>query len=289
MPGVMFDTVAVLGLGLIGGSFALEVQQKKLVNRVIGYDSSKAHCESAEQLGLADQAFTEWNDHLSQASLVVIAVPVRAVVSVMETLHPWLSSETIVTDVGSVKGPIVQLMKERYHRLCFVGGHPIAGAETFGPQSARMGLFDGKNFILTPTTNTNLKALEKIKQLWSAIGSTVHEMSANQHDLIFGKVSHLPHLLAYATVEAIGEGDSPEILGFFGAGLKDFSRIAASSPEMWADIFLENQANLLNSLQDFSQILDEMRKAICEEDRTTLVKLLSRSKQLRDEWISSRV
>ncbi|MBF0287971.1 MAG: prephenate dehydrogenase/arogenate dehydrogenase family protein [SAR324 cluster bacterium] len=285
----MFDTIAVIGLGLIGGSFSLDAQQRKLVNRVVGYDASEAHCQTAEELGVVDQAFTEWNDHLSQSTLVVLAVPVRAMVSVMETLHPWLHADMIVTDVGSVKAPVVQLMREQYPNIYFVGGHPIAGAETFGPSSARIGLFKGKNVILTPTANTNAQALEKVRQLWSAVGSNVHEMTADRHDLIFGKVSHLPHLLAYATVEAIGEGDSPEILSFFGAGLKDFSRIAASSPEMWADIFLENQANLLNGLQDFSQILDEMRKAICKEDREVLVKLLTRSKKLRDEWISSKV
>lgn len=284
----MFDTIAVIGLGLIGGSLALDIKHFKLANKILGYDNSPEHCKSAEQLGLVEQAVSANFQKLSEVELVILASPVRALPSIMRAIHPWLRPQTIVTDVGSVKGPILQVMQQpEYSNIRFVGSHPISGSEMFGPQSARQGLFESKKFIVTPTAETSPEALERIKQLWQAIGSNVYEMEADLHDRIFSEVSHLPHLLAYATIEAIGTSNTPDSLRYFGAGLKDFSRIAASSPVMWADIFLDNQ-HLLSSLARFRQTLDKFEKLIREQDRETLIDSLTHSKELRDHWISSK-
>ncbi len=283
----MFDTIAVIGLGLIGGSLALDIKKAKLAKRIVGYDVSPAHCESAERLGIVDQAFPAWNHQLSQVELLVVAVPVGSLAQVIEQLIPWLSPHTIITDVGSVKKPILEFMeRQNYQNIYFVAGHPISGGENFGPESAKIGLFKNKKLILTPTENTHPPALEKVKQLWQVLESDLHEMTADLHDFIFSRVSHLPHLLAYAAVEAIGAKDSPEILGFFGGGLKDFSRIAASSPVMWADIFLENDSHLLQGIQNFQQILAKMEKAIREKNRPALIEYLDHAKKLKDEWIT---
>lgn len=281
----MFDAVAVVGLGLIGGSLALDIKRFKLAKTLLGYEKNPAHCETAQHLGLVHQAFVGSNEELSKAELVILAAPVGSLPSVMEQIHPWLRPQTIVTDVGSVKSPILKILHQpRYSNIRFVGGHPISGSEHFGPQSAREGLFAGKKFIATPTEQTSGEALEKVKNLWQAIGSEIYEMEADLHDRIFAEVSHLPHLLAYATIEAIGTGKTPNILSYFGAGLKDFSRIASSSPVMWADIFLENP-HLLASIEHFRHTLEKLETSIRQKDRETLMDCLKHSKELRDHEI----
>lgn len=283
----MFKSAAIVGLGLIGGSFALDLKRVKAVEQIFGYEKNLTNCQKAVEVGIADQAFQEWNDKITQADLVVLAVPVGANQVVMETLHPWIRPESIVTDVGSVKTPILELMTKTYPQLTFVAGHPISGGETFGPTSARTHLFENKKFILTPNSHTGNHALNQIQQLWERLGSIVHIMDADTHDKIFASVSHLPHLLAYAAIDALGHADSPDILGFFGGGLKDFSRIAASSPQMWADIFLENQTHLLDILQKFRNTLDVLESAISSQDHQTLKTHLAESKKLRDDWITA--
>ena len=281
----MFDTVAVIGLGLIGGSLALELKRLKLVDHILGYDVDVDHCKKAEMRGLADQVFNGWNDKLFSADLLVIAIPVGQVSLVVEQCHQWLNPRTIVTDVGSVKKPILVTM-QNYPAINFVGGHPIAGSENFGPENAKTGLLKDKNFIVTPTDDTSPQALEIVKKLWSAVGCQVHEMDAELHDKIFASVSHLPHLLAYATIEAIGTSGTPEILKYFGAGLKDFSRIASSSPLMWADIFIENRDHLLATVNHARQIIEKMETLVREQNHLGLMELLARSKNLRDSWIN---
>ncbi len=282
------NTICVIGLGLIGGSCALEIKTRNLAHHILGYDKYEKNCQEAESLGIVDQAFFSWNDALAEASIVILAVPVRSMIPVFQQIHPYLSPQTIVTDVGSVKAPILQFMNQipvkNFH---FVAGHPIAGSEAFGPGSARLGLFAKKKFILCPDDTTDHDALQQIRFLWEQLESVVYEMEAEQHDFIFSEVSHLPHILAYASISAIGQSGCPESLEYFGAGLKDFSRIAASSPEMWADIFLENP-HLLKSIQRFQTILEAMETAIHNQDRQSLIEQLNYSKTLRDQWITNK-
>ena len=282
----VLETVAVIGLGLIGGSFALDLQRLGLAKRLIGYDNNPKHCEEAQRLGIVSYASSDLDDVLSEAEFVLLAIPVGSVSKTAAELRKWLKRDAILTDVGSVKESIVKLMhQEEYQHLRFVGGHPIAGSEQFGPSSARTHLFDGKALILTPDEDTDSEALALVRQIWERLGGKVLEINPSEHDYIFAWVSHLPHLLAYASIKAISEAKHPEILSHSGAGLKDFSRIASSSPEMWADIFLENKTCLLSCLQGFRNTVEQVQDAIVEGDRSRLVSLLRESKDSRDRWV----
>lgn len=280
------ETIAVIGIGLIGGSFALDVQRKKLAKNILGYDHSQENCRTALKQGIVHHSFDQYGDSLKQADLVLLAVPVQSFSSVLSQIIPFLRSGTIITDVGSVKRPLLKLMKQpQYRSLRFVGGHPIAGSEKNGPASSHGSLFEGKKFILTPDETTDRQALAKVRHIWEQIGSRIIEMDPKSHDKIFAWVSHLPHLLAYASIKAISDSDTPEILNYSGAGLKDFSRIASSSPEMWADIFLENQQYLLPTLQSFNDTIQQLQHLIKVQDRQKLLSLLENAKSARDQWV----
>ena len=283
----MFKSIAVIGLGLIGGSFAKDVRRLGLSHRIVGFDQSASHRRDALALGLVNEACSTFEGNLSGVQLIMIAVPVREVPAVMGELLPWLPSGVIVTDGCCVKAPMIALMSEvRFKDVRFVGGHPIAGAEQFGPAAAREDLFKGKRFIITTTESTDTEAKETVYKLWQALGSEVQEMAATYHDFVFGEVSHLPHLLAFTTINAIARSAEPDVLKHHGAGLKDFSRIASSSPKMWADIFLDNRDNMLEGIKRFEEVLHELSNMIKAEDREGIQQVLSDAKNLRDKHIS---
>ncbi|MGA1164819.1 MAG: prephenate dehydrogenase [bacterium] len=223
---------------------------------------------------------------LRDADLVILATPVSSFPQVLHSIRPQLGSHTLVSDVGSVKSPLLSTIQD-YPELIprFVGGHPIAGGERFGPPSARTHLFEGKRFILTPTDATPLEVTQRLQILWEALGSKVAVMNAAQHDQIFAAVSHLPHLIAYASIQAIIGSDQEEVLQFSGAGLKDFSRIASSSPEMWTDIFLENREHLLPRLRHLKQLLGQLDDHLEHANREKLQQFLQQAKFARDQWI----
>ena len=173
----------------------------------------------------------------------------------------------------------------KYKKIRFVGGHPIAGSENFGPAAAKQDLFYGKRCILTPEEKTDKDLILVVRRFWESLGAKVSEMDAESHDQMFASVSHLPHILAYACIQAISNTDSQEVLGHSGAGLKDFSRIASSSPQMWADIFLENQENLLPRVNAFNEVLSELEETIKKNDKRKLIEILALSKTARDQWM----
>lgn len=281
-----FRTLAVVGLGLIGGSFALDVKRLGLAQKIIGYDQNPDHCAQALELGLVDTASPDLDESLRTAELVLLAVPVRALPNVAAQLLPFWNPKAILTDTGSVKSPLLKAMRNaKFSEVCFVGGHPIAGGERFGPEAAIPELFCGKRFILTPEAQTKSVVADRVRNLWTALGAEVLEMAASAHDQIFAAVSHLPHLLAYASIDAIVRSDHPEALAYSGGGLKDFSRIASSSPEMWADIFLDNPTLLLDRVRVFRATLDTLTAAIISGDRDRILKLLKNAKESRDRWM----
>ncbi|MGK5094732.1 prephenate dehydrogenase/arogenate dehydrogenase family protein [Deltaproteobacteria bacterium TL4] len=280
------ETVAIVGLGLIGGSVALDLQRLGLVKRLVGYDQRQDHCQQALEHGLVHYASPQWDAELTQAQLVILSVPVGAFEVVVAQIREYLAPGVILSDVGSVKSPLLALMKKAENQhINFIGAHPIAGSEHYGPTSARIRLFEGRKLIITPDSSSNPEALSLVRTLWEHLGSNVIEMDAESHDEVFAWVSHLPHLLAYASIKTIAAADHPEILSFSGAGLKDFSRIASSSPEMWADIFMENQSYLLAHLAQFEQILTQLKTTIQQRDRDSLVELLFAAKNSRDHWV----
>ncbi len=282
-----FGALAVVGLGLIGGSFARDVRRLGLADQLIGYDNNTAYREEISSLNLVDYFAAAPDEKLAEAELVLLAVPVKAFTEVLAQIRPHLSASAIVTDAGSVKSPLLKIMSApEYAEMRFVGGHPIAGSENFGPCAAQEKLFSGKRFILTPSAKTEYDVVERVRGLWESLGAAVSEMDAETHDKMFASVSHLPHLLAYASIQAIANSETPDVLGHSGAGLKDFSRIASSSPEMWADIFLENSHNLLLRINTFKNALAALEDAVRDKDKQKLVELLTQAKNERDRWMS---
>ena len=284
---IPFRAIAVVGLGLIGGSFARDVRRLGLAKQIIGYDNNTSYRKEINSLNLVDYLAAAPDEKLREIELVLLAVPVKSFKEVLTKIRPHLSSTAIVTDVGSVKSPLLKIMSTpEYLEICFVGGHPISGSEHFGPRAAQEKLFSGKRFILTPSETTDHDVVERVRGLWESLGAVVSEMDAETHDKMFASVSHLPHLLAYASIQAIANSDTPNVLGHSGAGLKDFSRIASSSPEMWADIFLENSQNLLLRINTFKKVLSDLEDAVRDEDKQKLISLLTQAKNERDRWMS---
>ena len=281
-----FEAIAIVGLGLIGGSVARDVRRLGLARQILGYDNNEEYHKEIKSGKLADYLSDVPDKKLAQAELVVLAVPVKSFKEVLPVILPNISSTAILTDTGSVKSPLLKMMcSPEYKKTRFVGGHPIAGSEYFGPAAAQQNLFSGKRCILTPGEKTYKDWIRVVRRFWESLGAKVSEMDAESHDQMFASVSHLPHLLAYACIQAISNTDTQEALGHSGAGLKDFSRIASSSPQMWADIFLENQENLLPRVSAFNEVLKAIEENIKNNDKKNLVELLALSKSARDRWM----
>ena len=281
-----FEAIAIVGLGLIGGSVAKAVRSLGLARQIFGYDNNEEYHKEIKSSKLADYLSDVPDKKLAQAELVLLAVPVKSFKEVLTNILPNISSKAILTDTGSVKSPLLKMMcSTKYKKIRFVGGHPIAGSENFGPAAAKQDLFYGKRCILTPEEKTEKDLILVVRRFWESLGAKVSEMDAGSHDQMFASVSHLPHLLAYACIQAISNTDTQEALGHSGAGLKDFSRIASSSPQMWADIFLENQENILPRLAAFNEVLSAIEETIKRNDKRKLVELLALSKSARDRWM----
>ena len=281
-----FEAIAIVGLGLIGGSVARDVRRLGLARQILGYDNNEEYHKEIKSGKLADYLSETPDKKLAQAELVLLAVPVKSFKEVLPVILPNISSTAILTDTGSVKSPLLKMMcSPEYKKIRFVGGHPIAGSEHFGPAAAQQNLFSGKRCILTPGEKTDKDWIRVVRRFWESLGAKVSEMDAESHDQMFASVSHLPHLLAYACIQAISNTDTQEALGHSGAGLKDFSRIASSSPQMWADIFLENQENLLPRIAAFNEVLKALEETIKKSDKRKLMELLALSKNARDRWM----
>ena len=281
-----FEAIAIVGLGLIGGSVAKAVRSLGLARQIFGYDNNEEYHKEIKSGKLADYLSDIPDKKLAQAELVLLAVPVKSFKEVLPNILTNISSKAILTDTGSVKSPLLKMMcSPKYKKIRFVGGHPIAGSENFGPAAAKQDLFYGKRCILTPGEKTDKDLILVVRRFWESLGAKVSEMDAESHDQMFASVSHLPHILAYACIQAISNTDSQEALGHSGAGLKDFSRIASSSPQMWADIFLENKENLLPRVAAFNEVLSALEETIKKNDKRKLVELLALSKTARDQWM----
>ncbi|HCO39432.1 MAG TPA: prephenate dehydrogenase/arogenate dehydrogenase family protein [Aquificaceae bacterium] len=277
----MFERIVVIGVGFMGGSFALAC--KEAFNcKIFGLDIKKESVDKAIELGVIDEGSLSIEDiRKFNPSLVVIATPVRAFESIALSLKELISPQCIVSDLGSVKGKLVYRMEELLGSR-FVGGHPIAGTEKAGVENALRDLFKGKRFIVTPTPNTDPMAKEKIKRLWEGLGSIVEEMDPYLHDFVFGAVSHLPHAVAFALMETI-ERLSKEVnlFKYPGGGFKDFTRIAASDPIMWRDIFLENKEELIKAMEAFEDAMKELKALILERNPTKLEAYLFKASHRR--------
>ncbi|MDK9718482.1 MAG: prephenate dehydrogenase/arogenate dehydrogenase family protein [Trichlorobacter sp.] len=284
----MIKTLAVIGVGLIGGSFSRALKAAGVVQRVIGFDLDPDNLAEALQLGVVDEVAADYAAAVSAADLVFLAVPVRAMTAAVTACAPYLPAGCVVTDGGSVKEDLVAacepLMPEGCH---FVGGHPISGTEHSGAKASFATLFQGRRCILTPTGRTNQQALELVQRLWEAAGSRVECMEPLTHDRVFAAVSHLPHMVAYALVHAVDRSAEEEenILAFSAGGFRDFTRIASSDPSMWRDIALMNRLPLLSVLDRYQQEFAALKEKVAAGDGVWLENYFTTSKRLRDEII----
>ena len=277
-------TLAVIGAGLIGGSFAMALRRAGAVSSVVGFDRDGAALERAAALGVIDTVAGSVSEAAKGADLVVVAVPVRAIGPVLRDVALSIDAGAVVTDVGSTKGDVQRTaraeLRDRIAR--FVPGHPIAGRETSGVDAATADLFRGARVVLTPGPETAADAVEVVRGAWEAAGGRVVTMAADDHDRIFAAVSHLPHLLAFALVSEIAAREGcAELLRFAGGGFRDFTRIAASSPEMWRDIALQNREALLAELDRFGAQLAVFRELVDKGDGPGLERLMAEARASR--------
>ena len=281
---VLFKQMAVVGVGLIGGSLAQAVKRHKAVGEVLGVGRDAQRLEQAKGRGIIDAYAVRIDGTLAGADLVVVATPVGIIVDLIKEMIPYLKKGTIITDAGSVKTAIVrQAEKCVPDTMHFVGSHPIAGTENSGFESSFPTLFNDRKCIITPVAGTNRDALEKVKGLWSLVGSNVVCMDCEEHDRIFAALSHLPHLVAYSMVNCLLtiDGFEENVFSFSAGGFKDFSRIAASHPEMWKDIILMNKEKLLPALAVFQKYVSELKDAIERDDADRLLAEFTRARVFR--------
>ncbi|MGK7346631.1 MAG: prephenate dehydrogenase [Candidatus Nitrospinota bacterium M3_3B_026] len=263
----LFQRAVIAGVGLIGGSLALAGKRAGLFGSVTGVSRNPATVDAAVKLGIIDEGFTDVEKAAAGADLFFAAVPVESIVPLCKSAAPYLEPGAVVTDGGSVKTRIVeQLDAALPSSVRFVGGHPIAGTEKSGPRAAFAELFEGRYTILAPTGKTDPGALAKVKTMWEGVGSTVVEMSPEEHDRALAVISHLPHLAAYALVDTLDRLDADgTIRRFIAGGFKDTTRIAMSDAAMWRDIFSMNKDQTLKALEEYEKALAALRGAIVEE------------------------
>ena len=281
----LFNKMAVIGVGLIGGSLARILREKGAVREVVGIGRGEANLKRGVELGVLDSYTTDARVGVAGADLVFVATPVCSIPKVVAEIAPHLSPGCIVTDGGSVKEYVVAACEPLMPAgTFFVGGHPIAGTEHSGVEASFATLYQGKRCIVTPTANTDAAALEKVVELWRIAGSTVPLMDPVQHDLVVAAISHLPHMVAYSLVNAVDGYDrfGGDLLSFSAGGFRDFTRIASSDPVMWRDIALTNREAILEMMDFFSGYLEKLRGLVAAEDAEGLQSFFLNSKQKRD-------
>ncbi len=285
---VHFKQVTIVGVGLIGGSLGMFLKQNAMADSVVGVGRRIENLKAAVELGAIDRYVSDAKDGVREADLVILATPVDTYERHVKEWGSCLKSGAIVSDVGSVKGALVEQVERLLpNNVRFVGAHPIAGKEKTGVAAGSVTLFKGARCILTPTKQTDPQALRTIRALWEAAGSVVLTMDPVLHDKVLGAVSHLPHIAAFALINALTEVQqtTPELdlLAYSGGGLRDTTRIAASSPEMWRDIFLWNRDNLVRQIETYERYLRQLKHLIQSGDGPAIEQELERAKRVREQ------
>jgi len=282
--GRVADRLLIAGVGLIGGSLALALKARGLVGEVVGLGRSVENLRVARRRGLIDRAELDPERAARDVDLVVVAVPVQTIAPLVATLAEALPRGAIITDAGSVKGPVVAAAERVLGRTAgrFCGSHPIAGTEHSGAAAALPDLLVGHRCVLTPTKHTAPHAAKRVRALWRAAGMRVEEMAPAAHDRVFALVSHLPHVVAACLVNAVGDaGSGSRALAYAAGGFRDTTRIAGSSPEMWRDILLANRAEVMDALDLFSGAFERLREAIARRDQAAIEAELARARTAR--------
>lgn len=286
MNSFCIDKLAVVGVGLIGGSLALALKEAGAVGHVVGVGRGLANLETALRLGVVDSFTQDLAEGVADADVVFLATPVLALGTVAEQAMPHLKPGAIITDGGSVKQAVIDAIEPHLRDdVHFVPGHPIAGTENSGAEAAFATLYHDRRCILTPTERTAEKPLEVIRQMWQLVGSQVVVMDVDKHDRVLAAISHLPHMVAYALVNAVGAYDryDENLLAYSAGGFRDFTRIASSDPTMWRDIAQTNREALLEMMEQFETFFAELKEDVAVGSGERLFEFFRRSKQSRDE------
>ncbi|WP_066254373.1 prephenate dehydrogenase [Hydrogenophaga flava] len=286
-PPLKFEQLGLIGCGLMGGSFALAMKRAGLVKRVVGYSKSPSTTERARQMGVIDIEAPSALLAVSGADLVLVAVPVSATEATFKAIRHLLTKDTLVMDVGSTKREVIdaarRVLKDQVGVL--VPAHPITGKELAGVENVDADLYQGRQVILTPIERTQTVQLEKADQLWTALGCHVQRMSPEAHDAAYAAVSHLPHMIAFALMNAIaGHEHGKQFLSLAGPGFRDFTRIAASDPSVWRDILLSNREELIAQSRQFQRALHAFESAIASGNPDALEALIDKASQTRSRW-----
>ena len=278
----------IFGVGLIGGSIALKARELNIFNEIIGIARVGGNSlVSLVRSGVLDSSSTEIDKNIKEASLIIIATPVAQTKLILKKIEPFLQANTIITDVGSTKSNVMSeakfVLKDKFSQ--FIGSHPIAGSEKHGASAAKKDLFQDKNIILTPNKENSLEQIKKLTEFWELLGGIVTNMQAKNHDQIFSTVSHLPHLLAFGLVSLINNKENKDILlNFAASGFRDFSRIAASSPEVWKDITMQNQESIIKDLKLFQKEIVKLTNFVETQDAEKLEDYLKLASSTRKNW-----
>jgi len=283
----MFEQLGLIGCGLMGGSFALALKRAGLVKRVVGYSKSPSTTERARQLGVIDVEAPSALLAVSGADIVLIAVPVSATEATFKAIKHLVTPQMLIMDVGSTKRDVVDAARRALREQVgsFVPAHPVAGKEVSGVEHADPDLYSGKQIILTPIERTRTSQLQQAVDVWSALGCNVLKMSPESHDAAFAGVSHLPHLIAFALMNAItGQPQGKDFLSLAGPGFRDFTRIAASDPQVWRDILISNREELLAQSRIFQRNLQALELMISNGNGDALEGLIEQASQARAHW-----
>jgi cyclohexadieny/prephenate dehydrogenase len=287
----MMNKIAIIGLGLIGSSIAHATRRGGLAKEIAGHDASPDVLDRAAKLGFCDSLHADVGDCVDDAELVILCAPVGAYKGIATAITEHLAEGAILSDVGSVKGAVIRDVGPHVPQdVHFIPAHPIAGTEFSGPDAGFASLFDGRWAILTPVPGSDPQAVEKLKSFWQGLGSQVDVMDSAHHDLVLAITSHLPHLIAYNIVgtahdlEQVTEG---EVIKYSASGFRDFTRIAASDPTMWRDVFLNNREAVLEMLQRFTEDLTALQRAIRRGEGDTLFDLFSKTREIRRRIIDA--
>ena len=285
-----FNHIALVGLGLIASSIALTLKNKKTNTKITGYSRTKKTREEARKIGFC-VVCDNFEDCIKEADLVILCVPVGAMGNTMKKIAPYLSKSVIVTDVGSVKESVmVEVQKNLPKGVFFVPAHPLAGTENSGPLAGFATLFENRWCILTPSNEVPIEVIKKVRFFWEKLGSNVVEMDAKHHDLVLSVTSHAPHLIAFTMVgvaDDFSKVTNSEVINYSAAGFRDFTRLAASDPIMWRDVFLNNKDAALEILGRFTEELFTLQKAIRKKDGEYLLKYFERTRKIRRSIINA--
>lgn len=283
--------LVVIGVGLIGGSFALALKKAGLVKQVTGVGRSRKNLQVALKRGVIDHAATDAARAVADADLVLVGAPVGQMPGIFERIAPALPPQAVVTDAGSTKQDVIAAARKHLgaHFTRFVPAHPIAGTEYSGAAAAFPELFRDRNLILLPQRETRADAMRLVRTAWQACGARIVRLDAAEHDAIFGAVSHLPHVVAFALVHLLARRpDARCLFGFSGGGLRDTVRIAGSSPEMWRDICIANRKALLPLIDGYIGELESARKALAAGDGDALEEMFGAARRARERWLVRR-